>query len=135
MGMRMFFTSESTILPNAAPMITPTARSTTLPLKANFLNSSRRENAFCSGCNDLRVLIGSIIAGLLGLRGMHRRSWIRSARGPFPSTLTGWRANEFRVEGAARSSPHDARIGPRGDHPVKAVERGELGAGAAPEDL
>src|SRR5262249_14413748 len=32
--------SESMILPNAAPMITPTARSTTLPLRANFLNSS-----------------------------------------------------------------------------------------------
>src|SRR3954471_13738038 len=38
--MRMFLTRESTILPNAAPMITPTARSTTFPRKANFLNSS-----------------------------------------------------------------------------------------------
>ena len=32
-------TSESTILANAAPMITPTARSTTLPFEANSLNS------------------------------------------------------------------------------------------------
>src|SRR5947208_2868589 len=33
-GMIRSFTSESTILPKAAPMITPTARSTTLPLSS-----------------------------------------------------------------------------------------------------
>src|ERR1700730_9179885 len=33
-------TSELMIAPNAVPMITPTARSTTLPRIANFLNSS-----------------------------------------------------------------------------------------------
>src|SRR5262245_61942250 len=33
-------TSEFTIPEKAAPMITPTARSTTLPRSANFLNSS-----------------------------------------------------------------------------------------------
>src|SRR4029079_15926863 len=38
-GMMMSVTSESTILPKAAPMITPMARSTTLPRNANFLNS------------------------------------------------------------------------------------------------
>src|SRR5690348_4654098 len=38
-GMMRSFTSESTILPNAAPMITPTARSTTLPRIANARNS------------------------------------------------------------------------------------------------
>src|SRR5437764_1285082 len=38
-GMMRSLTSESTILPNAAPMITPTARSTTLPLTANSRNS------------------------------------------------------------------------------------------------
>src|SRR5512132_552301 len=38
-GMIKSLTSESTILPNAAPMITPTARSTTLPLTANSRNS------------------------------------------------------------------------------------------------
>ena len=32
-------TSEATILPNATPMIIPTARSTTLPLTANSRNS------------------------------------------------------------------------------------------------
>src|SRR6478736_3270696 len=38
-GMITSATSESTILPKAPPMITPTARSTTLPLTANSLNS------------------------------------------------------------------------------------------------
>src|SRR5512145_902320 len=38
-GMRMSFTSELTILPKAVPMITPTARSMTLPRMANSLNS------------------------------------------------------------------------------------------------
>ena len=38
-GMRMSFTSDVTMPPNAAPMITPTARSTALPLIANSLNS------------------------------------------------------------------------------------------------
>src|SRR6185369_1474535 len=38
-GMIRSFTSESTILPNAAPMMTPTARSITFPLTANSRNS------------------------------------------------------------------------------------------------
>src|ERR1700694_3036987 len=38
-GMIRSLTSESTILPKAAPMITPTARPTTLPLTANSRNS------------------------------------------------------------------------------------------------
>src|SRR5208283_3178691 len=38
-GMMRSLTSESTILPNAPPMITPTARSTTLPLTAKSRNS------------------------------------------------------------------------------------------------
>ena len=39
--MRTSPTIELTIFPNAAPMITPTARSTTFPLRANSLNSER----------------------------------------------------------------------------------------------
>src|SRR4029077_9903908 len=39
-GIMISLTSEATIAPNAAPMMTPTARSTTLPRIANFLNSS-----------------------------------------------------------------------------------------------
>src|SRR3954464_1591889 len=38
-GMTMSATREETILPKAVPMITPTARSTTLPLIANSRNS------------------------------------------------------------------------------------------------
>jgi hypothetical protein len=38
-GMITSFTTESTILPKAAPMMMPTAMSTTLPLTANSLNS------------------------------------------------------------------------------------------------
>jgi hypothetical protein len=39
-GIKMLLTKEDTILPNAAPMMTPMARSITLPLNANSLNSS-----------------------------------------------------------------------------------------------
>src|SRR6266571_6380911 len=58
-GMMRSLTSESTILPNAAPMITPTARSTTLPLTANSRNSLmndmlppylRRDGCCSDGC-------------------------------------------------------------------------------------
>ena len=38
-GMIRSSTIELTIFPNAPPMITPTARSITLPLRANSLNS------------------------------------------------------------------------------------------------
>ena len=38
----MSATSEATILPNAAPITTPTARSMTLPFIANSLNSDPR---------------------------------------------------------------------------------------------
>ena len=38
-GMIRSFTTESTILPKAPPIMTPTARSMTLPLTANSLNS------------------------------------------------------------------------------------------------
>src|ERR1035437_7968943 len=38
-GIRISFTRELTMAPKAAPMITPTARSTALPLMANSLNS------------------------------------------------------------------------------------------------
>ena len=51
-GMMMCLTNDSMILPNAAPMITPTARSITFPLKAKFLNSSNSEKACLDGTND-----------------------------------------------------------------------------------
>src|SRR5260221_6287289 len=45
-GMMRSLTSESTIFPNAPPMITPTARSTTLPLTANSRNSLANDMDF-----------------------------------------------------------------------------------------
>ncbi len=42
-GMMMSSTSELTILPKAAPMMTPIARSKALPLKAKDLNSCHIE--------------------------------------------------------------------------------------------
>src|SRR3954469_25444006 len=71
--MMMCLTSESMILPKAAPMMTPTARSMTFPLKAKFLNSSKSENAFLVGASDVTLWIESIPFALLGngsLRGM-----------------------------------------------------------------
>ena len=44
-GMITSPTSEDTMLPKAAPMITPIARSTTLPFSANFLKSSNTDIA------------------------------------------------------------------------------------------
>ena len=40
-GMKMSLTRDVVILPNAPPMITPMAMSTTLPRMANALNSSK----------------------------------------------------------------------------------------------
>src|SRR5262245_4382348 len=53
--MMMCLTSESTILPKAAPMITPIARSITLPFRANCLNSSSSENARLPACAECFV--------------------------------------------------------------------------------
>src|SRR5580765_2217625 len=60
-GMMMLSTSDLTMVPNAAPMMTPTARSTTLPLKAKLLNSSQIEAAFLAGLNVFSALRGSIL--------------------------------------------------------------------------
>src|SRR6202012_1580500 len=49
-GMMMSPTSELTMAPNAAPMTTPTARSTTLPRIANFLNSSNMRPPYRAAC-------------------------------------------------------------------------------------
>src|SRR5690606_1076287 len=52
-GMTMPSTSAVTILPNAAPMTTATARSTTLPLAMNSLNSATIPMALPSGCSPV----------------------------------------------------------------------------------
>ena len=48
----MLSTSDLMMPPNAAPIITPTARSTTLPLNAKFLNSSSSDPTRLAGSND-----------------------------------------------------------------------------------
>src|SRR5262249_1992549 len=58
--MRTFLTSESMILAKAAPMMTPTARSMTLPLKAKFSNSSAREKARLAGADSVTDLSDSM---------------------------------------------------------------------------
>src|SRR2546429_8898271 len=62
--MRMLSTSDLMTAPNAAPMMTPIARSITLPLKANALNSSNSDMAR--------------FAGLIWLRSMHLPSSLRA---------------------------------------------------------
>src|SRR6186997_1867321 len=56
-GMRMSFTSELTIAPKAAPIMTPIARSTALPLIANSLNSLNIGTRPLLGCDDVNKLI------------------------------------------------------------------------------
>src|SRR3954469_5443980 len=55
-GMTMSATSEETIFPKAAPMITPTARSTTLPFTAKSRNSVRILTAPSQARRCLQVL-------------------------------------------------------------------------------
>lgn len=45
------------ILPKAAPMMTPTAGSMTLPLRAKLLKSSKSEEAFLFGSSDAPLLV------------------------------------------------------------------------------
>src|SRR5450755_1947693 len=47
-GIRMSLVNDATIFPNAAPMMTPTARSSTLPLLMNSLNSLSMEVSLSS---------------------------------------------------------------------------------------
>src|ERR1700722_15946758 len=92
-GMIRFLTSESMRLWNTPPMMTAIARSTTFPLNANALNSSRRVQAFSVAW--LRVVLGSgsICDGLPWLR--------RLGSGPMPGGLAvseyGARAATLRV--------------------------------------
>src|SRR4051812_5384052 len=48
-GMMKSATRDETIFPKAAPMTTPTARSTTFPLKANDLKSATRDMGSSQG--------------------------------------------------------------------------------------
>src|SRR5258708_867687 len=68
--MMICLTNESTILPNAAPMITATARSMTFPFKANAINSSNSENTLFAGSSDLTDL-NRVVALKMILAGEH----------------------------------------------------------------
>src|SRR3978361_180025 len=59
-GMMMSPTSEVTMPPNAAPMMTPTARSTTLPFIANSRNSLSICSPFSSALRTGRLMTGQI---------------------------------------------------------------------------
>src|SRR5205809_7182227 len=80
-GMMRSLTSEETILPNAAPMITPTARSTTLPRMANSLNSFSTVFLLCffdagewRPCASSPVLRGPSLRGLYPTREEKQRN-------------------------------------------------------------
>ncbi len=66
-GMMMSSTSDETIVPNAAPMITPTARSTTLPFSANSRNSLSMDMAIQRSGVVAEKFLASIRASAPGL--------------------------------------------------------------------
>src|ERR1043166_6315685 len=83
-------TTELTIAPKAAPMITPTARSTTLPRMANFLNSSSIGPSFSSG--RLRLAMRAQKARSRGLGPMDKALPSVVTRPRKAGSLTGFRA-------------------------------------------
>src|SRR5258708_1359521 len=91
--MMMCLTSESTIFANAAPMITPTARSMTLPFNAKALNSSSIALRWGCGFMEAPCLCGVGGRALLGrddkeAAARFRYKWLRP-RALIPSPLAG----------------------------------------------
>ena len=77
-------TMLDTIFPNALPMITPTARSMTFPLKAKFLNSSKSEAACWVGSATVVLLVV--------VRSIQRKDWLPIEKGwhwPQETSTTG----------------------------------------------
>src|SRR3954452_16936186 len=68
-GMTMSPTSDDTILPNAVPMMTPTARSTTLPFIAKSRNS---RSTLMPSLPGLQVFDFENFEALVARRGAHR---------------------------------------------------------------
>src|SRR5882762_8004178 len=62
-GMMTSPTSDVTILPNAVPIITPTARSMTFPRVANFLKEFKK---FATRGNVIDLAVGVIIGTAFG---------------------------------------------------------------------
>src|SRR3954454_4996423 len=78
-GMMMSLTIEVTIAPKAAPMMTPTARSTTLPFIANSRNSFSIRKPFSSSWLA-GVFITAASEDLVDQAGMHHGAAHRRAR-------------------------------------------------------
>src|SRR5438105_10229760 len=57
-GIRIGLTSASTIVPHAAPIITPTAPSTTWPVHAHCVHASQRDHVGYVGTPDALCGIG-----------------------------------------------------------------------------
>src|SRR5712691_12929276 len=79
-GMMMSPTSEVTIAPKAAPMMIPTARSTTLPFSANSRNSFSIRKPF-SSTSLAGPFVTEASKGLVDQAGMHHGAAHRHARG------------------------------------------------------
>src|SRR6187399_130305 len=119
-GMIMSPTSDSTIRPKAAPMITPMARSTTLPLTANSRNSSRTF-IFCSSW----AVPGPLT---IGQAGPIPKGWVGSggSHGPRFVMFCGWGAGETLKEGPGDVAASLDRDRDRAGLYRPAVRRGEL---------
>src|SRR6266513_1252574 len=79
-GMMMSPTSEVTMPPNAAPMMTPTARSTTLPFIANSRNSFSIRRPFSLASRTGRLDVGGVESSV-DQPGMHHGAANRNASG------------------------------------------------------
>src|SRR6202011_4389801 len=77
-GMMMSPTSEVTMPPNATPMMTPTARSITLPLIAN----SRNSLSILSPFSSTLLTGGRTVEALVDEAGMHHGAAHRQPRRP-----------------------------------------------------
>jgi hypothetical protein len=89
-GIRTSETIEPTIAPKAPPMMTPTAMSTTLPLRANALNSETK---------PIRTLLGKrtwSLAGVETARGARGAGYGRIASGTSAITREA-RASETQI--------------------------------------
>src|SRR5215208_5545506 len=112
-GMKMSPTSESTMRPKAAPMITPMARSTTLPFSANFLNSSS---------------IGVLLVDM-------GRSIGVMAQEKQPGKHRGWAALDCRARAFRLDEPPARRSRPVGGLVASPAERPTRAGGKAKNDV
>src|SRR5947207_527173 len=123
-GIRTSLTSEETILPNAAPMITPTARSTTLPRMANSLNSFSTVFLLCffdegewRPCANSPVLRGPSLRGLYPTREEKQRNRYGGQKHERPTAEKIFQLGRRRrviatIPRSTRTAPPATSIGP-----------------------